>query len=97
MLYGYPLTAREFAVHASYEEWRQRLMALPFAEKVAALRQAFPPEQVHGYFDAVSPPINDLVTWEWIQAFLGEQGFEAFERTLDHPNHHFVARRKSPA
>lgn len=97
MLYGYPETAGAFAVKASYEQWRQRLLHLPFEEKAAVLSKTFPRDEVHGYFDAVSPLINELVTWEWIQAFLQEQGFGEFKRTLDHANHHFVARRRGVA
>lgn len=94
MLYGYPRTSTAFAVHAEYEEWRQRLIHLSFAEKIDELRKVYPPETVHGWFDAVSPLINDLVTWEWIQAFMQEHGFTDLRRTIDHPNHHFVARRR---
>lgn len=95
MLYGYPTTPIAFSVHAEYEEWRQKLMHLSYPEKVEVLKKHFPAEDVHGWFDAVSPLINDLVTWEWIQTFLRDRGFEDVKRTVDHPNHHFVARRKA--
>lgn len=94
MLYGYPVSTSAFAVHASYEEWRQKLIHLSFQDKVEELRRVFKPEEVHGWFDAVSPLINDLITWEWIQAFVQERGFAELQRTIDHPNHHFVARLK---
>jgi SAM-dependent methyltransferase len=94
MLYGYPESIEAFSEQASYEEWRRRLLPLPFAEKVETLKKHYPPELVHGYFDAVSPQINDLVTWEWIQTFLQNEGLDSIRRTIDHPNHHFVARKR---
>lgn len=94
MLYGFPLTPAAFATHAEYEEWRQKLLHLSFKEKVEVLRKHFSAEQVHGYFDALSPLINDLVTWEWTQAFVQEHGFEDLKLTIESPNHHFVARKK---
>ena len=94
MLYGYPGDASGFEVQADYEGWRRRLAPLPFAEKAGLLKQRYPPDMVHGYFDAVSPPINDLFTWEWIQGFLQQEGFDSIHRTIDHGHHHFVARMK---
>ena len=94
MLYGYPDTIDGFTEQASYEEWRRRLLPLSFAEKVEVLKKHYPPELVHGYFDAVSPQINDLVTWEWVQWFLQNEGFDSIRRTIDHPNPHFIARKR---
>ena len=34
---------------------------MTFKEKVDYLSERFPADQVHGYFDAVSPTINDHV------------------------------------
>jgi len=93
MLYGVPESVDAFRTHAMYEEWRRRLLPLSFTEKVAILKQHYPPELVHGYFDAYSPPINDLFTWEWIQNFFQNEGFDSVHRTIHHPNHHFVARK----
>jgi SAM-dependent methyltransferase len=93
MLYGFPESVDAFREQAMYEEWRRRLLPLPFTEKVAILKQHYPPELVHGYFDAFSPPINDLFTWEWIQNFFQNEGFDSVHRTIHHPNHHFVARK----
>lgn len=93
MLYAFPESVDAFGVQAEYEEWRRKLSPLPFPEKVKVLRENFPEDLVHGYFDAVSPLINDLVTWEWIQTFAQEQGFDSVRRTHDSANHHFVARK----
>jgi SAM-dependent methyltransferase len=93
MLYGFPESVDAFRAQAMYEEWRRRLLPLSFTEKVDILKQHYPPELVHGYFDAYSPPINDLFTWEWIQNFFQNEGFDSVHRTIPHPNHHFVARK----
>jgi SAM-dependent methyltransferase len=93
MLYAYPERTASFSELATYEEWRRRLLPLPFDKKVEILRQHYPADLVHGYFDAVSPQINELFTWEWIQAFLQNEGFDSIRRTLNHPNHHFIARK----
>ena len=91
MLYGYPTTPSDCRSHATFEEWRQRLAPLSFDERTNAIRQAFPAEDLHGYFDALSPPINDLLTWEAIQTFVQDRGFTDVRRTITHGNHHFVA------
>jgi SAM-dependent methyltransferase len=93
MLYGYPESTESFHEQATYGEWRRRLLPLSFAEKVEILRKHYPEELVHGYFDAVSPQINELFTWEWIQSFLQNEGFDSIRRTLDNPNHHFIAQK----
>lgn len=95
MLYAFPETADDYREKALYEEWRRKLLPLSFTEKVDVLKQHYPAEQVHGYFDAVSPPINDLFTWEWIQAFLQGEGFDSIRRVPDQFNHYFVARKVS--
>src|SRR5438874_3456188 len=88
MLYAFPESkADDYREQASYLEWRRRLLPLSFAEKVEILEQHYPPELVHGYFDAYSPPINDLFTWEWIQAFLQNEGFDSIRRVPGYFSH----------
>jgi 2-polyprenyl-3-methyl-5-hydroxy-6-metoxy-1,4-benzoquinol methylase len=97
MLYAFPQTIDDYETKASYEEWRQKLLPLSNAEKVDILKKHYPPELVHGYFDAYSPLINDLFTWEWIQAFLQKEGFEGIRRVPDQFNHYFVAQKRIPS
>ena len=52
-------------------------------------------KHIHGYFDAISPPINDLYTFEELQGWLLGEGFENIARTVDTRNHHIIARLKS--
>lgn len=93
MLYGHPQNEDEFETQALYAEWRVKLAPLTFPERAAAIAAAFPEGDLHGYFDALSPPINELVTWEWTQAFLQDRGFTDVRRTITHAHHHVAARR----
>jgi len=95
MLYAFPVNVDEFSQQANYEEWRQRLLPMSNNEKVEILKTHFPADQVHGYFDALSPTINDLFTYEWMEAFFRGEGFEQFHRVPTQANHHVTARRKS--
>jgi 2-polyprenyl-3-methyl-5-hydroxy-6-metoxy-1,4-benzoquinol methylase len=94
MLYAFPQTIDDYETKASYEEWRQKLSPLSNTEKVDILKKHYPPGLVHGYFDAYSPLINDLFTWEWIQTFFQNEGFEEIYRVPDEFNHYFVARKR---
>jgi hypothetical protein len=74
---------------------RAILRNLPFEEKMKLLEKRYGKERLHGYFDAISPPINDLYRWDEIESWLIKAGFEDIACTLpDHPNHHLVARKK---
>ena len=64
------------------------------AKEQGARVAAFGPELAHGYFDAVSPKINDLLTFEELDEFLRALGFFAIECTLRNRNHHITARKK---
>jgi len=103
MLYGEP---REFIVDDfvevnEYERWRRRTMNLELTEKLGAVRRGMTAgefrmtgdEFVNGYFDAISPPINDLHTFEEIEGWLLDAGFNRITRTLPSRNIHVVAQR----
>jgi SAM-dependent methyltransferase len=98
MLYGEPRPDRpdDYDYYHEMATMRRRLRNLPFEEKVKALEQKYDKDLVHGYFDATSPPVNDLYRWDEIEGWLLEAGFEDIRRTLpDHPNHHLIARKKT--
>jgi hypothetical protein len=50
---------------------------------------------LHGYFDAISPDINDLYRWDEIVSWLVAAGFTNVTRTFDHPNHFVIAQRSA--
>jgi len=57
------------------------------------LSECFPAGQVHGYFDAVSPTINDLHRFDELRKWLVGLGFGDVKRTMPGRNHHVVATR----
>jgi 2-polyprenyl-3-methyl-5-hydroxy-6-metoxy-1,4-benzoquinol methylase len=93
MVYGFPETLSDFQEVNSYEALRQELRLLPFEEKQRELMERFGPILGHGWFDAVSPRINDLLTFEEIAELLGRLGFKNIRRTREGRNHHIVADR----
>lgn len=94
MLYGYPLGPNDYRYYATMADWRNKLAPMAYQERVEAITAAFPGEDAHGYFDAISPAINELVTWEWVQSFMQAKGFTDVRRTITHQNHHFIATKQ---
>lgn len=96
MLYTEPRPDRpdDYAYYHEMFEMRCRLRNLPFEEKVRRLEERYGPDLLHGYFDAISPDINDLYRWDEIVHWLLSAGFTDVKRTMDEPNHYVVARRK---
>lgn len=90
MVYGFPETPNDFEELISYEEVRQKIRNLALEEKKAYLIEQYGPYYAHGWFDAVSPRINDLLTFEEIADFLTSQGFANIKRTMIGRNHHLV-------
>jgi SAM-dependent methyltransferase len=94
MLYGEP-TGRddgEFAYYTEVEQLRRATAAMSFAERhaeIARLKGA----DVGGWFDAVSPAVNDTYPFYEIQLWLKHAGFTDVVRTVEHSSHHVVARR----
>jgi SAM-dependent methyltransferase len=95
MIYGEPrpFAEGEYRYYHEMFDMRTRLRNLPFEEKVAVLRAKYGEQHLHGYFDAISPDINDLYRWDELVSWFAEAGFTDIKRTLDHPNHHIVARK----
>ncbi len=103
MLYGEPRPGEigDYAAVNEYDLWRRRTLHMTLDERLEAIRRgmaegrfaASGEEYIEGYFDAVSPAINDLYTWEEIEGWLLMEGFEDIRRTADNRNHHVIARR----
>ncbi|MBN1942499.1 MAG: class I SAM-dependent methyltransferase [Phycisphaerae bacterium] len=104
MLYGEPAWGEitQFQELALYDRLRLRSQNLSFREKIDFLRQAMHSgdvplrgeEYIHGYFDAISPPINDLYTRQEVEAWLSNHDFEAITKTAENRNLHILARKK---
>jgi SAM-dependent methyltransferase len=107
MVYGEPrpLFGLDYDELNEYDYWRRRTGNLSLRDKVRVLRENMKAglfrtvgdEHVHGYFDAISPPINDLHSFEEIESWLLEAGFGDIVRTVETRNHHVIARRLSKA
>jgi 2-polyprenyl-3-methyl-5-hydroxy-6-metoxy-1,4-benzoquinol methylase len=91
MIYGFPEDQSGFAEINSYEDVRQKIRQLPFDQKKEALIEQFGPYLAHGWFDATSPRINDLLTFPEIVDLLTTLGFQNVRLTLQHRNHHLIA------
>lgn len=104
MIYGQPRphVIDDFAEINEYERWRHRTANLTLGGKLEAIRRGMNAgefrvagdEHVHGYFDAISPPINDLHTFEEIEGWLVDAGFHNIKRTVESRNIHVIAERR---
>lgn len=97
MLYGEPRWGEqgEFYIQAEYSRLRTKLANKVPEEKINVLLTEKPKEHLHGWFDAVSPPINDIYAFEEIEGWLLDAGFHNIRSTFDTANHHIIAQRKS--
>lgn len=103
MIYGEPRQGIESDYQAvnEYEVWRRATRNMNLDQRLAAVTQAMEREEfmvsgplhVEGYFDAVSPLIADLYSWEELEGWLVGDGFVDIKRTVDTRNHHVIARR----
>ena len=91
MVYGFPENDGRFREINLYEKLRFGTRNMNHGEKVKYLRSVFPEEQVHGYFDAISPQINDILSFDEITNFMTLEGFVDIRRTYENDNIHFVA------
>ncbi|QEE18732.1 class I SAM-dependent methyltransferase [Youhaiella tibetensis] len=96
MLYGEP-TGRdsgEFAYYTEVESLRRHTSVMSFDDRLKFL-QGLKGDQAGGWFDAVSPEINDTYSFYEIQLWLQRAGFGDIRRTMDHASHHVIARKVS--
>lgn len=104
MLYGEPREGElgDYKAVNEYERLRFLTRNKSFEEKIAVIREEMAAgrlavkgeEHVHGYFDAISPAINDLYQFSEIQSWLIDAGFEGVRKTVDTRNLHIIARKK---
>jgi hypothetical protein len=66
---------------------------LSFNEKQAFLIKRFGQDRAHGWFDAISPEINDLLTFDELKTLLVQFGFANVKSTIKSRNHFIVADR----
>lgn len=94
MIYGEPTgkDPGEFAYYAEVEKLRRETCHMSFSERYEFLRR-LKGDDVGGWFDAVSPTINDTYSYYEIVLWLQQSGFEDIRRTMDASSHYVIARR----
>jgi len=93
MVYGFPERLEEYQEINNYDHLRSELRDLSFDERKSVITEKYGAHLGHGWFDAVSPRINDLLTFSEIWELLTRQGFQNIRRTIDHRNHHISAEK----
>jgi SAM-dependent methyltransferase len=91
MIYGEPTNYSGFVEINTYVEHRRATQNMTFEEKEAYLKARYPENLVHGFFDAISPEINDLHRFDEIKRWLVDLGFRDVRLTLDNRNLHMIA------
>jgi len=93
-VYGVPTDEEGKKEVEDYERLRIEVADLTFDERVKYIKEniTIKPKKVHGYFDAISPKINDLYTFEEVGEWLKAEGF-GFKLTVVKRNHHIIARK----
>lgn len=96
MLYGEPSgkDPGEYAYYAEVEKLRRQTCHMSFPERYEFLRK-LKGDDVGGWFDAVSPTINDTYSFYEIVLWLQQSGFEDIRRTMDASSHYVIARRSA--
>lgn len=99
MLYGEPPITIDgdhgsFDYYRTIEEIRRKTCLMSYEERYEYLKKVFPEEELHGWFDAISPQINDTYALYEIKTWLHKLGFTDIRRTVEHPSHHVIARKE---
>ena len=95
MLYGEPRTSEigDYRELIDYQTMRREFRGLPLAAIKARLEQRFSPDVVHGFFDAVSPLINDCYSRSEVIGWYRQAGFTDISDTVENRNIHIIGRR----
>lgn len=96
MLYGEPTgkDPGEYVYYAEVERLRRETCHMSFSERYEFLKQ-LKGDEVGGWFDAVSPTINDTYPYYEIVMWLQQNGFGEIRRTVNASSHYVVARRSA--
>jgi 2-polyprenyl-3-methyl-5-hydroxy-6-metoxy-1,4-benzoquinol methylase len=94
MIYSFPDDMDDlenFAEINAYEALRYASRHLSLPEKKQTIMEQYGAHLGHGWFDAASPQINDLLNFSEIVALLQRVGFHHIQRTRDSRHHHVIA------
>ena len=95
MLYGEPTLSNisSFQEQVEYLNLRKLLCNKSFEEKINTLLKLKGAENLHGWFDATSPLINDTYSFAEIENWLIQLGFEDIYVISISTNHHVIAKK----
>jgi len=94
MLYGEPSQGGEYTEINDYVFHRREISSMNFKNKISYCKNTFAPDLVHGWFDAISPRVNDLYRFDEIRDWLAMAGFTNINRTFQNRNLFIVAEKK---
>jgi 2-polyprenyl-3-methyl-5-hydroxy-6-metoxy-1,4-benzoquinol methylase len=81
-----------FDYYVEVEALRRATAGMTLDERLTYIKNV-KGDDAGGWFDAASPGINDTYPYHEIITWLRQAGFGSIKRTMDHPNHHVIARR----
>jgi len=93
MLYGEPTNYGEYTEVNDYVFHRREISSMNFKDKIIYCQKTFAPDLVHGWFDAISPRINDLYRFDEIKDWLVIAGFSNIQRSFENRNLFIVAEK----
>jgi SAM-dependent methyltransferase len=97
MVYALPRTLEALREVNLYERLASEVRDLSFEARKDFVERRFGPEKAHGWFDAISPRINDRLTFEELHDLLTELGFKEIEGRVVQRNHYITATRHALA
>jgi SAM-dependent methyltransferase len=93
MIYAFPDNAAALEEINLYERLAEQTRDMSFAARKDFVTRRFGEHKAHGWFDAISPRINDRLTFEEIHDLLTELGFGQIEGRRVLRNHYVTAQR----
>jgi len=95
MVYGEPRQERieDYKELNEYEFLRKITKNITSDDKLSIIRH-YHKSNIHGYFDAISPVINELFSWKELEDWLINEGFVDIKRTINSRNHHIIAKKE---
>lgn len=97
MIYAVPQTFEALQEVNLYEQLASETRDLSFEARKELIERRFGADKAHGWFDAISPRINDRLTFEEIHDLLTELGFMNIRGRTVLRNHYITADRGNPS
>ncbi|MEW5758332.1 MAG: class I SAM-dependent methyltransferase [Candidatus Omnitrophota bacterium] len=107
MIYGEPRPGviEDYLTLNEYMYWRKKTYNMSLDERLNCVREVMKKrkfricgeENIDGYFDAISPSINDLYSFEEIKQWFMLEDFCEIIRTVDARNHYIIAKKSTKA